>query len=46
LENLIRKHVGDGTEALINAVFDDLRVFKGEAPQADDVTLLVIKRSA
>lgn len=46
LETLIRKHVGEGTEVLIDAVFDDLKAFKGEAPQADDVTLLVIKRSA
>ncbi len=44
LEKLIREHVGDGTKALIDAVFNDLKRFKGEASQTDDVTLLVIKR--
>lgn len=46
LEMLIQKHIGDGTQAFIDAVFEDLKQFKGEAPQADDVTLLVIKRCA
>lgn len=46
LEKLIKEHVGYGTAALIDAVFGDLKQFKGEAPQADDVTLLVIARNA
>jgi serine phosphatase RsbU (regulator of sigma subunit)/ligand-binding sensor domain-containing protein len=46
LETLIRKHIGAGTKALIDGVFEDLKQFKGNASQTDDVTLLVIKRSA
>ena len=46
LEKLIQEHITHGTEALIDAVFQDLRLFKGDAPQTDDVTLLVIKRNA
>jgi phosphoserine phosphatase RsbU/P len=45
LETLIRNHIGEGTEALIDVVFEDLKQFKGNASQTDDVTLLVIKRS-
>ena len=43
LEAAIRKHVGASSEALIDGVIADLFGFKGEAAQADDVTLLVIR---
>ncbi|MDA0708788.1 MAG: SpoIIE family protein phosphatase [bacterium] len=45
LEALIKQHIDRGPEHVIDVVFEDLRQFKGEAPQADDVTLLVIRRS-
>ena len=45
LETLIRKHIVEGTKALIDVVFEDLKQFKGDASQTDDVTLLVIKRN-
>ena len=42
LETLIRQHAETGAEALVDAVVEDLARFKGSAPQADDVTLLVL----
>ena len=42
LEALIRQHAAGGADELVDAVVKDLFRFKGSAPQADDVTLLVI----
>ncbi len=43
LEDLIRRHVSEGVEALLEAVLDDLKRFKGGVAQQDDVTLLVLR---
>lgn len=43
LEALIRRHADAGAETLVEAVLDDLKRFKGRAPQQDDVTLLVLR---
>ena len=33
-----------GTRTIVDAVFDDVRHFAGEAEPADDITLLAIRR--
>jgi serine phosphatase RsbU (regulator of sigma subunit) len=43
LEHMIREHVLSDVDTLANAVLNDLRRFKGGRPQADDITLLVIR---
>ena len=43
LEILIRKHAGVGAEGLMEKILEDLYRFKGTAPQADDITLLVLR---
>jgi len=40
---IVRKHSADSAEAIQNAVIHALQVFKGDVPQEDDVTLVVIK---
>ncbi|MFC1829804.1 PP2C family protein-serine/threonine phosphatase [Thermodesulfobacteriota bacterium] len=43
LNDVIRDHAGDPAETLRDAVIDALRSFRGDAPQEDDITLVVIK---
>ena len=43
LQDIIRKNSQASAAAIQNAVIDTLQVFKGDVPQEDDVTLVVIK---
>ncbi len=45
LVGLIREHRQSSAERLQDLVSDSIRVFAGEAPQYDDITLVVLKRS-
>lgn len=44
LERILRDHRNASSQALIDAVLADVRVFTGTAPQADDITLLAVRR--
>ena len=39
----VRKYASESAESIQNAVIANLRSFQGDAPQEDDITLLVIK---
>ena len=39
----IRKHAGKSAEEIKEHIIDDLVKFQGEAPQEDDITLVVVK---
>jgi sigma-B regulation protein RsbU (phosphoserine phosphatase) len=39
----IRKHAAESAERIKNHIIEDLEAFQGEAPQEDDITLVVIK---
>jgi sigma-B regulation protein RsbU (phosphoserine phosphatase) len=43
LQDVIRKYASESAESIQNAVIADLRAFQGDAPQEDDITLVVIK---
>ena len=46
LERLVRAFGSEPAEALVARVFDALDAFAGDAPQYDDITLVVLKRLA
>jgi sigma-B regulation protein RsbU (phosphoserine phosphatase) len=39
----IRRHAQKDAQGIVDAVFEELSAFRGDAPQEDDVTLLVVK---
>ena len=39
----IRKHAAEPAEEIQAGVIDALRTFQGDAPQEDDITLVVVK---
>jgi sigma-B regulation protein RsbU (phosphoserine phosphatase) len=39
----IRRYAAESAEEIQNRIIEDLKVFQGEAPQEDDITLVVIK---
>ncbi|MGD8343353.1 MAG: SpoIIE family protein phosphatase [Desulfobacterales bacterium] len=39
----IRQHAAESAEEIKNGIIDTLREFQGEAPQEDDITLVVVK---
>jgi sigma-B regulation protein RsbU (phosphoserine phosphatase) len=43
LREVIRKNASESAKDLQNRIIEDLRIFQGEAPQEDDITLVVIK---
>jgi sigma-B regulation protein RsbU (phosphoserine phosphatase) len=43
LREAIRKNAGESAEDIQNRLIKDLKIFQGEAPQEDDITLVVIK---
>ncbi|MEJ2236455.1 MAG: SpoIIE family protein phosphatase [Syntrophobacterales bacterium] len=43
LREVIRKHAAEPAEKIQEGVIDSLRIFQGEAPQEDDITLVVVK---
>jgi hypothetical protein len=44
LEAVIRSHAGQPSEDLIEAIVSAVRAFRAEAPQSDDLTVLVLRR--
>lgn len=44
LVDSLRRHLGRGADAVLQGVIDDLDAFVGDAPQYDDITLVVLKR--
>jgi sigma-B regulation protein RsbU (phosphoserine phosphatase) len=46
LLDLVRTADGRSAEALVASVFDAIDAFAGDAPQYDDITLLVLERRA
>ena len=43
LREIVRKHSADSAETIQKAVIHALQAFKGDVPQEDDVTLVVVK---
>ena len=43
LREVIRKHAAEPAEEIQQGVIDALRTFQGDAPQVDDITLVVVK---
>ena len=43
LRESIRKHAAESAETIQNGIIEDLKTFQGEAPQEDDITLVVVK---
>ena len=43
LQEVVRTHSSESAESIQNAVIDALNTFQGDAPQEDDITLVVIK---
>jgi sigma-B regulation protein RsbU (phosphoserine phosphatase) len=43
LREAIRKSAGKSSEDIQNSIIEDLKIFQGEAPQEDDITLVVVK---
>ena len=39
----IRRHATESAEEIQNSIIEDLEIFQGEAPQEDDITLVVVK---
>ena len=39
----IRKNATESAENIQNGIIEDLKIFQGEAPQEDDITLVVVK---
>jgi sigma-B regulation protein RsbU (phosphoserine phosphatase) len=40
---VIREYAAEPAETIQNAIIDTLRTFQGDAPQEDDITLVVVK---
>ena len=43
LHQAIRRNVTKSADGMLKAIFDELNVFRGKAPQQDDMTLVVVK---
>ena len=43
LRESIRKRAAESAETIQNGIIKDLEIFQGEAPQEDDITLVVVK---
>jgi sigma-B regulation protein RsbU (phosphoserine phosphatase) len=43
LREAMRKNAGESAEDIQNRLIEDLKIFQGEAPQEDDITLVVVK---
>lgn len=43
LENVLRQHRDDNTEALVNAVIEEIKRFSSGAEQTDDITMLALE---
>jgi sigma-B regulation protein RsbU (phosphoserine phosphatase) len=45
LTDVLREHHGESAEAIVAAVTESVNRFSAGAPQADDITLIVVKRT-
>ena len=45
LEAVARRHAGRSSAEVVDAVIEAVREFAAKAPQSDDITLLVLRRS-
>jgi phosphoserine phosphatase RsbU/P len=45
LVDVLVRHTGDPCSTVVDRVFDAIDAFAGDAPQFDDITMLVLKRS-
>jgi sigma-B regulation protein RsbU (phosphoserine phosphatase) len=43
LRESIRKRAAESAETIQNGIIEDLKTFQGDAPQEDDITLVVVK---
>jgi sigma-B regulation protein RsbU (phosphoserine phosphatase) len=43
LHEIIHKNAAESAETIQNAIIDTLRKFQGDAPQEDDITLVIVK---
>ena len=43
LRRAIRRNITKSADAIQKAIFNELSMFQGEAPQQDDMTLVVVK---
>jgi sigma-B regulation protein RsbU (phosphoserine phosphatase) len=43
LRESIRKRAAESAETIQNGIIENLKIFQGEAPQEDDITLVVVK---
>jgi sigma-B regulation protein RsbU (phosphoserine phosphatase) len=43
LRQTIQRNVGDSADGIQKAIMNELRIFQGDAPQQDDMTLVVVK---
>jgi sigma-B regulation protein RsbU (phosphoserine phosphatase) len=43
LHKIIHKNSAESAETIQNAIIDTLRRFQGDAPQEDDITLVIVK---
>ena len=43
LREVIRRNASKSADAIQNAIIDELSIFQGDAPQQDDMTLVVVK---
>ena len=46
MEQLLKQLAGKDCRALIEAQLDDVKVYAGDAPQSDDITIMALKRKA
>jgi sigma-B regulation protein RsbU (phosphoserine phosphatase) len=46
LIDVMRSHAADPPEGIVDAVFAAIDAFTGDAPQFDDITIMIVKREA
>lgn len=46
LENLVMKHNDLSADELLDKICDEIKIFTGDAPQFDDITLVIISRES
>jgi sigma-B regulation protein RsbU (phosphoserine phosphatase) len=46
LVEVLREHSAEPSAAIVDHVFDAIDAFAGNAPQFDDITMMVLKRSS
>jgi sigma-B regulation protein RsbU (phosphoserine phosphatase) len=46
MQNILEKLNGKSCQEIIEGQLEDVKVFAGNAPQSDDITLMALKRKA